>query len=159
MSLSALATVRAALKEDLEAIVAGATYHNTVKHVYEDIGIETTEFPSLTLIFTPDMLVETKNDTWSLYSLRVPFTILCEVSSDTATGTTSNLLAQQDSLLQDVLKALSADYQSNITSDPAWNVQGNPSIKVSPIYPSGDNKGLFSVSGTIHIRNLSNTFT
>ncbi len=158
MSVSALETVRAAFKVDLEAIVAGATYRNTVKAVCEDMSLEATEFPTLTLLFLPDMTVEPIDDTYSCYKLHVPFAIFCEVRADTATSTTSTLLAAQDSLIQDILHCVALNYSANLRSTPRWNIQGAPNLKVTPVYPSGDNKGLFSILGTIHIHSLDNTF-
>lgn len=159
MSVSALETVRAQFKTALEAIVAGSTYRNTVKEVTEDIGVESSRFPSLTLLFTPDFTVTTEDDAWSLYDLHVPFTILCEIKAETSTGTTSNLLSQQDSLIQDVLHCVALNYRDNIIAAVPWNIQSVPNIRITPVYPSGENKGLFSISGMIHIRNLDNTFT
>ena len=155
---SAIATVRAAFKADLESIITGVNYSNTVKYVYEDIGIESTEFPSLTLTFLPDTAVKPTDSNWSAYDLEIPFTIICEITSTTAIGTTSNLLSQQDSLVQDILRCISANYKDNIISTPAWNIKAEPNVRVTPVYPSGDNRGIFSISGTIHIRSLDNTF-
>lgn len=155
---SALEAVRAALKSDLEGIVAGATYRNTVAAVYEDVSIVATKHPSLTLVFTPDMTVEPSDDHYETYNLHVPFTILAEVKAKTTTGTTSQIIAAQDSLLQDILRCISDNYNAHVTGTPRWNIQGTPNMKVTPIYPSGENAGTFAISGVIHIRDLDGTF-
>lgn len=160
MSVSALESVRSSFRGDLEAITVANGYRNTVKNVYEDIGIESTEFPSMTLVFTPDLTVDPVDSSdWSVYEINVPFAIICEIASDTSTGEISNLIAQQDSLIHDVLKVIASNYKDNILGTPPWNIRGDQKIKVTPIYPTGDTKGIFSISGSIQIRHLDSSFT
>lgn len=156
MSVSALETVRAAFKADLEAITTTNGYRNTVRYVYEDVAIEPTEFPCMTLIFGESTL-EPIDGARECYDLHLQFIIYGWVDSYTATGTTSNLVAAQDSLWHDVMKCILPNYTENIVSNPAWDIQGKPLIRTSPVYPFGENKGIFSIAGTIHVRHLDGT--
>jgi hypothetical protein len=153
---SALATVRAAFKADLEAITVVNGYNNTVKAVNDDFRIATV-FPTLTFAYTPTGKDVPEDEAWECFKETTPFVITAQIQSTTSTGTDSNLIAQFDSLVQDIKRVVTANHKKYIMSSPPWFVEGE--ILTHPIYPDGSNKGEFSVMGTIRVRNTDSTFT
>ena len=159
MSVSYLETVRASWTTELESIIAGATYRNTVQEVYQDMQESFPAYPSIVFMFGQGKL-QAKDSNWALYDLYIPFFIICEIKADTAVTATSTLVAAQDSLLHDVMRVIATLYKKNITaaSGPKWNIQNDPPVMFTPVFPTGENLGEFCVYGTLHIRNLDGSF-
>ena len=159
MSTSYLETVRASWTTELETIVAGATYRNTVAEVYQEMRESFPAYPSIVFLLGQGTL-KAKNDAWSLYDLYIPFFVICEIKADSAVTATSTLVAAQDSLLHDVMRVIATLYTKNITaaSGPKWNIQNDPPVMFTPVFPTGENVGEFVLYGTLHIRNLDSSF-
>lgn len=158
MATSAMETVRAAMIVELQKIIAGATYRNTVKKVYGDMPQVIPDYPSIIFQFGPGT-VKVQDQAWALFDIFIPFGIICEISADTSTSETSNIIAAQDSLLHDVLMILAPLYKDHlVTGTTRWNVHNDPPVKWTPIYPVGQNAAEFTVYGTIRIFKLDGTF-
>lgn len=157
MSVSKLETVRAQWMTALETIQEGGTYRNTVKKVYQEFPEAIGAYPSLVLSFGVGEVI-CGDSAWSIYNVRIPFFITCEISAKTTTGSTSNLVAAQDSLLHDILILIATLNTEHINVDPSWFVDNEPPLKFTPIFPSGDNTGEFTVWGTLTVRNMDGGF-
>jgi hypothetical protein len=159
MSTSYIETVRSALDTELSTIIAGATYRNTVAEVYQQYTPDAIPVrPAITILFG-EMRLDPKNEKWSLYDVFIPFALACFIQANTDTSAASNLIAAQDSLVHDIFRVITSLYTKNINSTPKWNIRSDPPVKVSPIFPTEGNTGEFAITGEIHLRNLSGSFS
>lgn len=137
------------------ATLTSYPYRNTVHEVYQSYKDAYPKFPCIVFFFG-EIDVQAKADDWQLFDFYVPFFICCQINAATQTGAESNLVAQQDSLFQDIMRVVLSLTTKNInaTSGPKWNVQVNPHIHMSPLFPADDNTAEFVIAGQLHIRNM-----
>lgn len=160
MSTSVLETVRAAFVDNLETIVAGETYRNTVQKVYEDFPPDIPDYPAITFMFG-DGTLKTNDSGWTNYNLEIPFFIVCAISANTSVDASSNMIRAQDSLLHDIMRVVAILNKEHIvpTTGSAWYIANEPTVKFSPIFPTKDkNEGRFVVDGVVCIKNMTGSF-
>lgn len=135
-----------------------STFRSTVKKVYKDLPEGSLpEYPSIIFLFG-EMKLQPKDDKWSLYDAHIPFWIVCEIAAPTGTTIDSPLTDEQDMLVHDLLRVIGSLYSKHVNAIPRWNIQKEPEVAVTPIFPTGDNTGEFALYGFLHIRNMNGAF-
>lgn len=160
LTLTVSETLTAQTKaQTISCVLTSYPYRNTVKAVYQTFPAtgSVPSYPWIVFHFGEGKL-ESTNSAWSVYDLRIPFSIFCGITADTSTAATSNLITAQDSLLHDVMRVIAVLYTLNVNSSPRWNVQNDPPVTFSPIFPGEENTGWFVVRGWMHLRNLDGSF-